>query len=285
MESYPWNDSAHPTTVLVLSEKFASAKAFPEMGIVAISEEFVGFPDQNIPDFLLAHERTHLHVVSEIRDVIQEKHGDIYRFFHERIIPDWLSGKVKFEHDKNYVIEKGWSGLYNRGAWLGSGDVEPSHVIGAVDNYFTLLKKGMIHEHVTPRGERIMIHHSPMFAGWEENTLSKPDRNISEMYEEDPNQFTRLLLTGFMTAKYLSFNYRNALYRRSGVDMWTAEEGFANFVGSQLVGVSLDEIGQIVRQDRSKIMMGKQMAGRGISGVDALSRVRNYEGLVAFARR
>lgn len=285
MEAYPWNDTAIPNTVLVLSEKFASGKAFPEMGIVAIGEEFVQFPDQNIPTFLLAHERTHLHIASEMRDVIQEKHGDIYRFLHERIIPDWLAGKIEFTHNDPYITEKGWSGLYKMGAWSGPSDVELPSAVEAVDNYFTLLHKGLLHEMTTPKGERIIIHDSPMFRGWEENTLSKPDRNITDMYEEDPARFTRLLLTGFKTADYLSFNYRNVLGRRSGVDLWIAEEGFANFVGSQLVGVSLDDVNQAARQDSNKIAMGKRMADKGVSATDALSGVRSYEGLVAFAKR
>jgi|GEM_PF-6758447 len=283
MEAYPWNDTATPITALVLSDKPASGRAYPEMGIVAIGEKFVTFPDQSIPAFLLAHERTHLHVASEVRGVIQEKHGDIYKFFHERIIPDWLSGAVEFEHDENYIEEKGWSGLYNRGDWRGRDDTELEPAIAAVDNYFTLLRKGLIRESKAPNGERFIRHNSPI--GWEEEVISKPDKNIAAMYDENPQGFTRLLLTGFMLGSHLTLSYRRSLGGKSGLDLSIGEEGFANFVGSGLTGVSLDAVNHVAPQADARIYTGKRMAGMGPSAGQALSSVRSYEGLVQFVRR
>lgn len=255
-----------------------SGHAHPTLGWVGISERFLEGDDISIATALAYHERMHLQVGSEIRQMILDKHCDIDDFLKNVIMPDWMAGKINLAVNEDYLRRKGWDSLYDD--WTGLGlDLEKA--ISAVDRYFTLLKKGLIKE----RNGRIS-HPSPSFSDDWQESMSKPDIFLKELYAANPQSFATILMTGYELAKDFEDRYRHELSLQNKASLWEMEEGISNYVSTGLSGIPLNVINAYAPQDAGHIQLAQKIIAADTGGAQlAVRDVKSRKDLISFLRR
>lgn len=190
-----------------------------------------------------------------------EKHPDIHSFLHSRLIPDWIDGKISLDFDHEFVEERGWEYFVTKDGFSGSitygFSSEDAGII--IDNYFSNLKKEDDYEN--PEG-------------------SEKTKTIEEMYENDPENTAKLIMTGYEIIKILTEKTRDMM---SG-HMWGIEENFANYVCTAFAGVSVDDFSSFARQDEDKFLLARQLSGQRSKeeSTEDLKRVGGYSELREF---
>lgn len=282
LQQFPWLQDENVQVLVIPNDiQFVHAKADSAMGLVGIKDMFLD--DERFNQLALSltyHERTHVQVASDLRQAFLTKHLDLDTFFHRIIIPEWLNGVVELETDEDYLRHKKWDGLY--AGWAGPSFVELEKAIQAVDNFFALVKKGLI----KLKGGTIQHHPSPRFPDRWTKIMQWHEQDLAEQYRQNPRDLAKAFVTGYKLMEYFEEAYRAALDYKHRMNLWLREEAFATFLGSELSGLSIDELNRWAPQDADKIYLATKIKGLNPFPIPVLlQQVRSYEGLVNFYKR
>ncbi len=273
-----WIDEPNLKIVCLSPYSNNQGHASPIYGTIGLKENFIRQGvDNPFLLFLAYHERTHLHIGSEIRQSILSNHKDLDDFFHSQVIPRWANGEMDIKSHGDYVPCKGWRLLYDD--WDGPINFDMNKAVAAVNSYFNLLKRGHINY-----DEGKLWHISPTSSLWNV-FINEPVKTPEELEKTDPN-FMMKLVTGYELARFLHEDeYKPKLYRQFP-KLLDLEEGFCNFVASRLSGADLGQFNMIACQDPIKIQLAERiMAANPPSAEEALNQVKSPKDLAEFYQR
>lgn len=282
LAEWPWLKDKN-VRLMVLSRAMShSGEASPAFGIYTLGEKVMLPGNFESSVALAAHERTHLQVSSEIRQGFLSEHQAVDDFFHQIILPAWEKNPdMELNHDRNYLSFKHWTGLYD--GWDMPHRMETDKAIAAVNNYFTLLRKGLIE-----KGRESLDHIPAHWDLWDKVVVPKPEVPLAEQYQADPQQFVFQLMTGYRLMEYFIDNQRNLAEQSAKKDFLDMDEGFANYIMQATTGVDLQTMQAKFPQDASKVRMAElviqKAEEKGFQVADVIARVKSYTDLTNFYR-
>lgn len=266
-----WIPDHHSQILVIPAKQYIHGAAHASYGLYGINEEHFARGDSSVITALAVHERTHLHVASELRREFLAQHSDIDAFFHQRMIPDWIAGTQRLEKDDSYLQGKEWRYLYDP-VWLGEHKVTLSGAHGVVNAYFTALRKGQI-------GRIGNSLHAPQLRHYDVNGK---DISLEDAYAENPRELIKKIVTGYEIMEALGRAYRQRMSEEHNTNLWIQEEGFANYIGVSQAGLSVQELQRYAHQDNEKVAAAQVFIDRGVSHNDAVAAVHSYPTLAAF---
>ncbi len=274
----PWPPDTPVSVVILQPYLLHHGEAFSPLGLIGLQAHYVSTGmDDAIVSALVHHERAHIAIGSELRKAIRKHHAPFDDFFSQEILPAWKQGNISLSPDENYIREKNWNGLYP--LWTTAGDITAPHAQEALINYFALLERGLI----AVTDGVIQYHGSPLSPKLWDMMMQNPPQSPQSLYQHAPQEYTTAFLTGYALAKYFHESVRNALSRSLSCDLWELEEGFANFIGTAIAGVSLEQLNRVAPQDESKIRWAKKISEKNNRPVSAvIAQVNSYETLAEF---
>jgi hypothetical protein len=219
------------------------------------------------------HEYVHFRLGGAIRRALVRCRPDADRLLSERIIPDWIAGRIRITRYAEYFERKDWVELY--GHWEGSHAIEAERAVEAVCLYFRLVAHGKV------RWLANRVYHSLDRRIVEElETSSVPIGALDRLYDDSPDWIASLVVLGLELAE----KFARWLDDRDLSDTrWALEEGFANYVASNRTGVSLYEINRWARQDHFKLEMAERIE-QAAPTESMVKGVQSIEDLFAFGR-
>jgi hypothetical protein len=252
-----------------------AGETFGSHGVVFLAESLLSDAPAQIVDAVAVHEAVHLLIGRDLRDSVEARNPEPYKLLHEYLIRDWMSGRIQFQCDRNYIEHKGWRILYD--GWLGPLSVENEKAADAVIAYFDALRRGHVSLGVDGVFALPTRAYETMPDAW--------DGPLAHEYEKAPAEVVVMAATGFELVHYFRECLESATTDQSALNLWLVEEGFANFVSTSLTGLALDEIQRWAPQDRIKVELARRIGQPGVSVEDVLQNTASIQGMAEYARR
>jgi hypothetical protein len=282
LEDLPWAGDRTPT-ILVRPDLGATGFTTSAQGVVYVSLSLVeGFPD-NVAFAILVHERTHLHIASELRQVILRRHSDLDTFFHERVLPDVISRKVFAGSRASYELAKQvWRCLYSD--TLESEPVDWNRCGNYIDWVFDQARigEGVPTDNDPKLNNAIAIRRLGATVTPVEST-----QTIEDLYAHNTERYAQGILTAYSLADELFTRYQHCCGEPFGIgliDRVALEENFANYAACAATGLAMDEISRWAPQDPWKMDRIPRLLKQFPSFAQALKRVDSVPSLIVLGR-
>jgi hypothetical protein len=254
----PWERFGH---VSLLASNWingtTSAEALSDCGIIFLDLSLLKYAPPEILNTVLIHEAVHLQVSGILRQILIEEAPELDALFHQQLIPAWLLGDLVMKIDDDYVeSSKGWSDLYG----YRPATIELDKVKLAIRQYAQLFRN----DQIFIKASSIMTL-SPAVTPLKQNTEPMANR-----YAADAANFSLACMTGFRVMEYL---------RRFAIDMndMMLEEGLANFISTEITGVSIEHMQRFAPQDIGKIRLAQRIKSGGGTLDRAIRAMRSYD--------
>lgn len=248
------------------SDTDMSGHTLPFHGIINVHPKFFSPEAQKVGFAVSAHERAHLHTGGALRREVFKDQPTVDRHFHEVVIPLWRSGNISIPlDDQDFRLEKRWTSLYPE--WSGLR-VEFDEAAKALKRYYWLLERGFLR--TEKEGDLSSYQMNPDNPRDRELLKRREPVSIQQQFEDDPQKYLKMAVTGYAFGNYLSQNQRDHVGRDAKRDLWETEESFANFVGMEIAGMSKEELKAAVRQDEGKYFLVDKFRAKYHGRIDEL---------------
>lgn len=274
-----WVPTRNLSCLALENNNFIHGVSSSGYGVIGLSEQVLEKWPDPICKSLVYHERTHMQLNSEMRQTIALKHPEIDDAFHQVFLPLWEKGKVDLDFDHDYCSNKQWRGLFE-GDGLYSNSTEAYQE--AIKAYFLAFSK----DKISMRNGKIDYIPNRMFTTWQSEMDEAPEVSFRDQFIANPRDTIKKIITGYELADILSTRYRDELAISEKVGLYDMEEGFANFVGTQMAGVEMGEMDKMFKQDDAKVRLANQVIERagslGITALEAIKQVTSLPELIEF---
>jgi hypothetical protein len=264
-DNSPWIQDEN-LEVLALADCKYIAQAFPVMGLIGVDMDSICSTSTSSIEHIrrvLAHERTHLHIESSIRQFFLQKHRDVDDLLHQRIIPDWVDGKVEIETSMVYLLLNFWKSL------------KENDVASIIDNYVALLKKGMLEVH----GKIISSHNlTPKHESWKKTLSDTPDIPLEELYGANRKGVTVAVATLYELLDYFMCFRCAQEEKGNGLDLNLMEEAFGHYIGA----AAADMFQIPGAEGNREYELANRLLAKGYPARNAIDEVKSSDDLTRF---